>query len=106
MGQAEESARDPVICSLVKLVTSGIPEDKALWPEGTREYHRVRSELSSTGPIALFRVIVPASLQPESLEILLCPPGHGWDVSKGRVICVLAWDVCRHQQEESSLHQL
>ena len=67
-----ESARDPTISSLVSLITSGIPEDKALWPEGTREYHKLRSELSSTGPVALFRerVIMPAALQSETLEIL------------------------------------
>ena len=39
---------------------------------GTREYHKLRSELSTTGPVALFRerVIMPAALQPETLEIL------------------------------------
>ena len=67
-----ESDKDPIISSLVKLITSGTPEDRALWPEGTREYHKLRSELSTTGPVVLFRerVIMPASLQPEALEIL------------------------------------
>ena len=28
-----ESAKDPIISSLVKLITSSTPEDRALWPE-------------------------------------------------------------------------
>ena len=106
-----ESDKDPIISSLVKLITSGTPEDKALWPEGTREYHKLRSELSTTGPVVLFRkrVISHHACLPtarNSGDTPLRSPGHNRYDSQSNIIGVLAWDIGRHKQKKSSLHQL
>ena len=67
-----ESARDSTTSTLVKLINTGIPEDRNLWPDGTRDFFRVKSELSTVGPVVLVgdRVVIPTSLQSEVLEVL------------------------------------
>ena len=67
-----QSAEDKAIPALVQMINEGISEDRERWPENTREFYRVRSELSTIGPVVLYgeRVVIPSSLQSEALEIL------------------------------------
>ena len=66
------SAQDPIMVTLVEMISKGMPDSKDVWPETAREYFRVRSELSTIGPVVLYgeRVIIPPSLQAEVLEVL------------------------------------
>ena len=70
--ETESALKDPIISSLVKLITSGTPEVRALWPEGTREYHKLRSELFTTVPVVLCTA--------------LCPPRHNRKGSQSNII--------------------
>ena len=66
------SATDPVMLDLAKLLNEGAPDDKSLWPEKLREYFQVRKHLTVQGSVVLFkeRVVVPASLRSEVLDVL------------------------------------
>ena len=66
------SAQDRAIAALVDMVNKGSPDNRESWPDNTKEFFRVRSELSTIGPVALYgeRVIIPSSLRAEALEVL------------------------------------
>jgi hypothetical protein len=67
-----ESARDSTTSTLVELINNGVPEDRTLWPDSTRDFFRLKSDLSTIGPVVLVgdRVVIPPSLQSEVLEVL------------------------------------
>ena len=67
-----ESAKDSIISTLVELINTGIPDDRDMWPDCTRDFFRVKADLSTTGPVVLVgdRVTIPNSLQSEVLEVL------------------------------------
>ena len=57
----------------MELINNGVPEDRTLWPDSTAtHFFRLRSELSTIGPVVLVgdRVVIPPSLQSEVLEVL------------------------------------
>ena len=66
------SAQDRTITALVDMVNQGSPDNRESWPDNTKEFFRVRSELSTIGPVVLYgeRIIIPSSLQAEALEVL------------------------------------
>jgi hypothetical protein len=65
-------AQDTSIATLVDIIIKGIPDNRDIEPENTREYFRVRSELPTTDPVVLYgkRVIIPTSLQAEGWKVL------------------------------------
>ena len=66
------SSQDNVITTLVDIINMGIPDNRDIGPENTREYLRFRSELSTIDPVMLYgkRVIMPTSLQAEGQKVL------------------------------------
>ena len=68
----DESSRDSTTSTLVKLINTGIPDNRDMWPDCTRDFYRVKSDLSTIGPVVLVgdRVAIPSSLQSEVLEVL------------------------------------
>ena len=110
------SAQDTVITTLVDIINKGTPDSRDSWPETTKEYFRVRSELSTIGPVVLYgeRVIIPSSLQAEALEVLHAAhqgttgmtaramrsvywPGMQSDIAKKRAACT-SCDRCAPSQ--------
>jgi len=67
-----ETARDPSLQSLMKVIQNGFPPSKQLCPDNVKEYYRYREELSVADGIILFknRVLIPQSLRAEILECL------------------------------------
>ena len=67
-----ESARDSTITTLVDLINTGVPDSRDMWPDHTKEFFRVKDDLSTIGPVVLVgdRVTIPNSLQSEVLEVL------------------------------------
>ena len=66
-----ESAKDSITSTLVELINTGIPDNRNMWPDCTRDFFRVKSELSTIGPVVLVgdRMAMPTSLQSEVLEV-------------------------------------
>ena len=58
----ESSNKDPTIALVVKMVREGAPDDKLAWPGGTKEYFWCKDDLSTTGPVLLYkdRVVIPS----------------------------------------------
>ena len=68
----ESSSKDPTIAMVVKMVIEGTPDDKMAWPRGTKEYFWCKDDLSTMGPVLLYkdRVVIPPELQAEVLSTL------------------------------------
>lgn len=66
------AATDPIMVALSELVQDGAPEDKSSWPENLKDFFQVRKHLTVQGSIVLYneRIVVPASLRPEVLDVL------------------------------------
>jgi hypothetical protein len=68
----EAAAASNVYKSLIELIQSGMPEEKAAWPETLTPYHPYRRHLIVVEGVVLCgeRPLVPPDLRPEVLEIL------------------------------------
>ena len=66
------AAADPDMIALTRLLKEGAPEEKSLWPEKLKEYYQVRKNLTVQGSVVLYheRVVLPASLRSEVLDVL------------------------------------
>ena len=66
------TAASPLCQKLIQLLNSGLPEDKASWPEELLAYHPYRKHLISTDGVIMCgeRPLIPPDLQPEVLEHL------------------------------------
>ena len=66
------TAASPLCQKLIKLINSGLPEDKTSWPEELRAYYPFRNHLISTDGVIMCgeRPLIPPDLQPEILEHL------------------------------------
>ena len=68
----DNSYRDPTIALVVKMVSEGAPDNKLAWPGGTKEYFWCKDDLSTMGPVLLYkdRIVMPPELQAETLSTL------------------------------------
>ena len=66
------AATDPEMIALASLLQAGAPEDKSSWPDNLKTFFQVRADLSAQGPVILYkeRIVVPASLRSEVLDVL------------------------------------
>ena len=66
------AAKDPEMIALASLLQAGAPEDKSSWPENLKTFFQARADLSAQGPVILYkeRIVVPASLRSEVLDVL------------------------------------
>ena len=67
----DSSYMDPTIALVFKLVSEGAPDNKLTWPGGTKEYFWCKDDLSTMGPVLLYkdRIVIPPELQAETLSI-------------------------------------
>ena len=87
----EAAAKDPEMIALTSLLQSGAPEDKSSWPENLKAFFQVRTDLSAQGPVIFYkeRIVVPASLRSEVLDVL--HSSHGGVSSMVARSCSSVW---------------
>ena len=58
--------------SLSEMLQAGASEEKKPWPEELREFYLARKNLTTQGPMVLYkeRIVIPASLRQEVLDVL------------------------------------
>ena len=88
----DASVRDQFTAKLVEMITQGLPEDKEDWPEDLRGLFWCRGNLSTLGPVVLYkdRIFIPHTLQSEVLEVLHSSH-HGVTQMTARAMASVYW---------------
>ena len=102
---SEAASASPTYKSLHSLISSGAPEDKALWPDDLAIYYHHRHALVPVGPVLLLhdRPLIPVDLRQEVLDHLHA--GHaGTTGMHARASNTVYWpsmksDITRHRAE-------